>query len=133
MSTQVEAPRMPTIAPYFDLARSRWIPAVLTWDATGTSRRIEGPRGFASYRQAMEASRFLARAVTRETKGISRALHYLETLAPLMEARPPKVTRIKALLEEARLEGYDPARLYLSALKLHPKGVPLPPSPLDVI
>src|SRR5262249_13808182 len=58
---------VPFVAPYFDLRRALWIPAVLTWDATGVSRREEGPRGFASYQQAAEASRFLARAVTRKT------------------------------------------------------------------
>jgi hypothetical protein len=47
------------IAPYFDLARGLWIPAVYAWDAaTGEFRRIEG------HRQAVEASRFLARAAT---------------------------------------------------------------------
>jgi hypothetical protein len=51
-----------TVAPYFSLARTCWIPAVYAWDAeTGEFRRIEGPLGFAAYRQAVEASRFLAR------------------------------------------------------------------------
>ena len=48
----------------------------------------------------------------------SPALRYLEQLEPLMQAQPPKVAEIKALLEEARQAGYEPARLYLSALKL---------------
>jgi hypothetical protein len=49
----------PVIAPYFSLARGEWIPYVVTWDAlTGEFRRVEGPRGFASYREAVEASRF---------------------------------------------------------------------------
>ena len=49
----------PTIAPFFSLARAAWIiPYALTWDArTGEYRGVEGPRGFASYREAVEASR----------------------------------------------------------------------------
>ncbi len=35
----------------------------MTWDqATGEFRRVEGPRGFESYREAVEASRFLLAA-----------------------------------------------------------------------
>src|SRR5580765_4008384 len=50
----------PVIAPYFSLARGEWVPYVLTWDAeTGEFRGVEGPRGFATYREALEASRFL--------------------------------------------------------------------------
>jgi hypothetical protein len=37
-------------------------PYALTWDAeTGAIRGVTGPRGFASYREAVEASRFLVR------------------------------------------------------------------------
>jgi hypothetical protein len=94
---------------------------------------VEGPQGFVSYRQAAEASRFLARAVTRETEAISRVLHYLETLAPLMEARPPKVAAVKALLAQAKREGYSPARLYQAAMRLHPREAGLPPDPRQVL
>jgi hypothetical protein len=46
-------------APYFCLARAAWISYAVTWDAdTGAFRDIEG-RGFDSYREAVEASRFL--------------------------------------------------------------------------
>jgi hypothetical protein len=55
------------VAAYFSLARALWIPAVLMWTATGEMRRVEGPRGFATYRQAVEASRFRARAPARKT------------------------------------------------------------------
>jgi hypothetical protein len=48
-------------APYFSLARAAWLPCVATWDAaTGEFRRVEGARGFETYREAVEASRFLA-------------------------------------------------------------------------
>ena len=50
----------PVIAPYFSLARAQWVPYVVTWDALTEFRRVEGPRGFATYREALEASRFLA-------------------------------------------------------------------------
>jgi hypothetical protein len=61
MATQ----RAPTPAPYFSLADGAWMPYACTWDAeTGAFRGVEGPRGFASYREAMEASRFLALIVT---------------------------------------------------------------------
>ena len=42
------------------LARAEWVPYALTWDAdSGEFRGVEGPRGFASYVAALEASRFL--------------------------------------------------------------------------
>ncbi len=51
-----------TVAPYFSLARARWIPAVYVEDAeTGALRRVEGAEGFAEYERAraVEAGRFL--------------------------------------------------------------------------
>ena len=49
-------------APLFALARAAWIPYAFTWDdRTGEFGRVEGPCGFASYREAMEANRFLGR------------------------------------------------------------------------
>jgi hypothetical protein len=49
-----------TPAPFYSLALAAWIPYALTWDPeTGALRGIEGPRGFGSYREAVEASRFL--------------------------------------------------------------------------
>jgi hypothetical protein len=49
-------------APYFSLVRAAWVPCALRWDeATGEFQRLEGPDGFQDYRQAVEASRFLAR------------------------------------------------------------------------
>ena len=51
-----------TSAPFFSLARATWIPYVLARDAEGTARSVEGPNGFASYREAVGPSRFLARA-----------------------------------------------------------------------
>jgi hypothetical protein len=52
-----------TPAPFFALARAAWIPYAITRDdETGEFRDVEGPRGFTSYREAVEASRFLARA-----------------------------------------------------------------------
>jgi hypothetical protein len=47
-------------APFFCLTRAAWISYALTWDPeTGALRGVEAPRGFASYREAVEASRFL--------------------------------------------------------------------------
>jgi hypothetical protein len=51
-----------TVASFFCLARAAWIPYALTWDPdTGAFRSAAGPSGFASYREAVEASRFLER------------------------------------------------------------------------
>jgi hypothetical protein len=51
-----------TPAPFFSFALAAWIPYAVTWDSeTGGFRGVEGPRGFASYREAVEASRFLSR------------------------------------------------------------------------
>jgi hypothetical protein len=56
-------------APYFSLARARWIPAVLTWHAaTGALWRVEGAQGFESYQEAAQVSRFLARAAAHPPK-----------------------------------------------------------------
>ena len=62
MKSVVAPPRSAgsTIASFFPLARSRWITYACTWDAeTGALRGVEGPRGFDTYREAVEASRFL--------------------------------------------------------------------------
>jgi hypothetical protein len=57
---------MTTVAPYFDLDRACWVPAVRAWDAaTGELRRVEGPEGFASDRQVIEG-----RAVPRADWGV---------------------------------------------------------------
>jgi hypothetical protein len=50
-------PRNPSaVAPYFSLARAAWIPYALAWDPeTGAFRGVEGPRGFDTYREAVEA------------------------------------------------------------------------------
>jgi hypothetical protein len=49
-------------APYFSLVRTAWVPCIVSWDpGTGELRRVEGPRRFADYAQALEASWFLAR------------------------------------------------------------------------
>ena len=64
------AQRGPTAAPYFSLARAAWIAYAFTWDDTsGEFHAAERPRGFATYREAVEASRFLAR---RSPSHISR-------------------------------------------------------------
>lgn len=48
------------VAPFFRLWAAAWIPCVVFWDhTTGAFHIVEGPRGFASYREAVEASRFL--------------------------------------------------------------------------
>jgi hypothetical protein len=47
-----------TRAPYFSLARGAWVPYAFTWDASsGEFRGVEGPRGFDTYREAVEARR----------------------------------------------------------------------------
>jgi hypothetical protein len=47
-------------APFFSLVHGAWIPYVCAWDPeTGAFCGVEGPREFASYREAVEASRFL--------------------------------------------------------------------------
>ncbi len=58
-------------APYFDMRSGLWIPTVLTWDReTGFFARVEGPRGFETWREAEEAAGFSTRryaAVTDQT------------------------------------------------------------------
>ena len=59
--SQVTARRLQTPAPFFSLARAAWVPCVVTrHPVTGEFRRVEGSRGFASYREALQASRVLA-------------------------------------------------------------------------
>ena len=54
------SPRPQTVASYFSLACAAWIPYAVTWDATtGEFRSVEGPHEFATYQEAVEASRFL--------------------------------------------------------------------------
>jgi hypothetical protein len=49
-----------TPAPFFCLTRAAWIPYALAWNPeTGEVRGVEGPRGFDTYRAAVEASRSL--------------------------------------------------------------------------
>ena len=57
----------PLPAPYFSLALAAGIPYAFAWDErTGEIRGVEGPRGFASYREAVEASRFLVAGLDME-------------------------------------------------------------------
>jgi len=50
------------VAPFFCLERAAWILYVIRRDdKSGECRGAEGPRGFASYREAVEASRLLVR------------------------------------------------------------------------
>jgi len=50
--------------PYFSLARAAWVPCVALWgERADELRRVEGPEGLQDYRQAVEASRFLARQI----------------------------------------------------------------------
>ncbi len=54
------------VAPFFSFALAAWIPYALTWDPeTGALRGVEGPRGFDTYREAAEASRFLTPAARK--------------------------------------------------------------------
>lgn len=60
--TEDRKPTKPVIAPYFSLVRATWIACAVEWDSeTGEVRRLEGFQAFASYQEALEASRFLAR------------------------------------------------------------------------
>jgi hypothetical protein len=55
------------VAPFFSLAFGAWIPYALTWDPkTGALRGVAGPRGCASYRETVEASRFLVGGRARD-------------------------------------------------------------------
>jgi hypothetical protein len=52
------------VAPFFARPRGAWIRYACTRDPeAGECRGVEGPRGFASYREAVEASRFLRRSL----------------------------------------------------------------------
>ena len=54
-----------TPAAYFSLARAEWIPRMVTWvGETGVFERVDGPEGFKTYEQALQASRFLSQGVT---------------------------------------------------------------------
>ncbi len=51
----------PVAAGPFEDGSAAWVPCVVLWDErTDELRRVEGPEGFQDYRQAVEASRFLA-------------------------------------------------------------------------
>jgi hypothetical protein len=55
-------PTKPIIAPYFSLVRATWMACVVEWDSeTGQFQHLVGVQSFASYHEALEASRFLAR------------------------------------------------------------------------
>jgi hypothetical protein len=56
--------------------------------------------------------------------------YLLRLQAHLQEHPTPESVRV--LLLRARAAGIPPARLYLAALKGHPRGLPLPPSPAAV-
>jgi hypothetical protein len=57
------------VAPFFSLSRAARIPFVLIRNPeTGEFRGVEGPRGFASYREAVEACRFLVSATRRAVR-----------------------------------------------------------------
>lgn len=59
----VATQRGPTPVPFFCLARAAWMPYAVTWDPeSGEFRGVEGPRGFNTRREELEASRFLDRA-----------------------------------------------------------------------
>ena len=74
----MSAQRLETAAPYFSLVRGAWIPYTITWDEqTGEYRSVEGPRGFASYREAVQASRFL-----RPGLALDRALERMRGRRP---------------------------------------------------
>ncbi len=99
---QVMAQRGPTAAPYFSLARAEWIPyACALRLETGESHRVEGPPEFATYRAAVEASRFLVAAACLGVRSIpgmptnpsdepaAQAHALLERLFALLHAAPP--------------------------------------------
>lgn len=63
MKQQEAWSRKPVIAPYFSLAHATWLACLIEWDSeTDEVRRWEGFQTFANYREALEASRFLARS-----------------------------------------------------------------------
>lgn len=58
----------------------------------------------------------------------SRKAYYLMRLLLLFFDRAP-AEKVRALLDEAERAGVQPNGLYLSALRLHPRDLPLPPDP----
>ena len=55
-------PTKPIIAPYFCLTRATWMACVVERDSeTGEFRHLVGVQSFATYREALEASRILSR------------------------------------------------------------------------
>ncbi len=59
--------RKPVIAPYFSFTRATWMACVVEWDSeTGKFRHRVGFQAFASYGEALEASRFLLRIPVTE-------------------------------------------------------------------
>jgi hypothetical protein len=57
---------------------------------------------------------------------------YLARLLGLLQENP-SVERVKGLLSQAQQAGVKPNGLYLSALRLHPRDLPLPPDPSLVL
>jgi len=57
---------------------------------------------------------------------------YVARLLGLLQ-EDPSPDRVRALLDQAQRAGVKPAGLYLSALRLHPRDLPLPPDPRLVL
>jgi hypothetical protein len=64
------------VAPFFCLARAAWIPYALTWKPeTGEIRGAEGPRGFDSYRAAVEAGVLVRWGALATEGGLPKYIH----------------------------------------------------------
>lgn len=59
----------------------------------------------------------------------SLAAEYLSDLLATFQEEPVSLEHVQAVLSEAEAAGLQPTSLYLSALKLHPADLPLPPDP----
>jgi hypothetical protein len=57
---------------------------------------------------------------------------YLLRLSALLQENPSS-DQVKALLQRAKQAGVEPNGLYLSALRLYPSDLPLPPDPRLVL
>jgi hypothetical protein len=61
-----------------------------------------------------------------------RKATYLARLSALLQ-EDPNAERVRVLLDQAQRAGVEPNGLYLAALRLHPRDLPLPPDPRLVL
>ena len=63
----------------------------------------------------------------------SRALSHLSRLSGALQEQPVQKWKVRNVLRRARKDGFSPAQMYRGALELHPRNLPLPPDPREIL